>query len=81
MPVLFCVRIRPHREPDVIRFVAAGRPQLLSVDDPVVAVADGARAERGEVGAGFRLAVAQRKGSLAAVDGGQPFVLLLPGAM
>ena len=79
--VLLRLRIGPHRKPHVVRLVAAGRPQLLAVDDPVVAVADRAGAERGEVGTGLRLAVAEREEALAAADGGQPFVLLRLGAV
>ncbi len=45
----------------ILRLVAAGRPQLLPVDDPIVAVANGAGAQRREVGARLRFAVAQRK--------------------
>ena len=55
--VLFRIGIGAHRKPDIFGLVAAGGPQLLAIDDPVVAVADRAGAQRREIGAGLRLAV------------------------
>ena len=57
--------------------VAAGGPDFLAVDDVVVAVADGAGLERGEVGAAARLGVALAPDVLAGGDLGQVLGLLL----
>ena len=47
----------------------------------MIAVAHRAGAKRRKIGAGLRLAVAEREQSFAALDGRQPFVLLLLGAV
>ena len=70
-----------HREPDVVGLVAAGGPHLLAVDDVVVAVPPGGRAQRGEVGAGVRLGVADREVHVALQDPLEEHVLLLLGAV
>ena len=54
--VLGRVRVGAGEHEHPVGVVRAGGPDLLAVDDVVVAVADGAGLERGEVGAGARLA-------------------------
>ena len=61
--VLRGVGIGARREPDVVGVLRVRREDLLAVDDVVVAVADGARLERGEVGAGAGLGVADAEES------------------
>ena len=56
-------------------------PDLLSVDDEIVAVAHGARGQRGEIGAGARLAVALRPGDFTVEDRRQVLFLLLVRAV
>ena len=66
---------------DPVGAVGVGRIDLLAVDEPLVAVADRARLQRGEVGAGARLGVALRPSDLAPEGGGQEARLLLLGAV
>ena len=54
--VLDLFGIGAHEDDAEPREVRERRPHLLAVDDPLVAVAHGARAETGDVGAGSRLA-------------------------
>ena len=61
--------------------VGGGGPDFLAVDDEVVAVADGAGGERGEVGAGAGFGVALRPGDFAGEDRGQVLAFLLVGAV
>ena len=75
--VLRRVGIGARGEPDVVGVVGVGREDLLAVDHVVVAVADGARRERGEVGAGAGLGVADAEVELALQDAGQQLRLLL----
>ena len=75
--VLRRVRVGAGDEDAHVGAVRAGRPDLLAVDDVVVAVADGARLEAGEVGAGAGLAEALAPGIFAADDPRQRRVLLL----
>ena len=56
--------------------VRAGRPDLLTVDDEVVAVAHRTRAQAGEVGARAGFAHAERRRDLGAQDGHRPPLLL-----
>ena len=56
------------------------RPDLLAVDHPLVAVAAGRRAQRGEVTAGFRFGHPDRPRCLAAQDAGQELVALVLAA-
>jgi hypothetical protein len=74
--VFLCVRIGPCGEPDVVGVIGKARPQLLAVDDPVVAVANGARLERREVGAGVGFGVADREQHFATQDARQKITLL-----
>jgi hypothetical protein len=60
--------------------VDEGRPHLLAVDDVVVAVAHGRRRQAGEVGAGTRLAVADREVQVPRQDLRQEERLLLVAA-
>ena len=59
----------------------AGRPHLLTVDDPLVAVADRLGLQAGEVGAGARLAEELAPRLLAGDDVGQEPRALLVGAV
>ena len=61
--------VRASRTP--VGVVRAGGPDLLAVDDVVVAIAHGARLQAGEVAAGARLAVALAPDDLAARDARQ----------
>ena len=68
-------------EPDVRREVGGRGVDLLAVDHPLVAVADGARLERGEVGAGVGLGVAEGEVDVAGEHLGEELLLLLLGAV
>jgi hypothetical protein len=67
-------------EPDVVGVLGEAGEDLAAVDDVVVAVLHGAGAQRGEVGAGLRLRVADRRVQLALQDARQEVALLLVGA-
>ncbi|CKR47089.1 Uncharacterised protein [Mycobacterium tuberculosis] len=56
--------------------MCAGGEDLLAVDDVVVAVANGGGAQRRQVGAGFRLGVADREVRLTGQDRRQELLLL-----
>src|SRR4051812_1868071 len=73
-------RVRPGDQHPVVREVGPGAPDLLTRDDPLVAVADGARGERREVrtGAGLREELAPHL--VVAHDRRQEAGLLLVGA-
>ncbi len=79
--VLRGVGVGADGQPEVVGLVAAGGPHLLAVDDVVVAVAPSGGAERGQVGAGVRLAVADREVHVTGQDPRQEHVLLLLGAV
>ena len=66
--VLRRVRVRAGEHEHPVGEVGAGGPDLLAVDDVVVAVADGAGLEAGEVAAGAGLAEALAPRDLAAED-------------
>ena len=72
--------VGPAGEPDPVGVVPAGGERLLAVDDVLVAVSHGAGAEAGQVGAGARLAVADREVQLPGEDLGEEGLLLLLGA-
>ena len=55
--VFRCGRVRATQDKDPVCGVALGGPDLLTVDDPLVAVVDGTSTERCEIGAGIRLGV------------------------
>ena len=69
--VLRCVGVGAGEHEDVVGEVAGGRPDLLPVDDPLVAVEHGPAAEVAEVGAGVGLGVALAPQVLAGEDAGQ----------
>src|SRR5205807_59463 len=73
--VLAGIRVRPDREPDVVRVVGQAREDLLAIDDPLVTFADRACLERRKVGARLRLAVADRDEALTPEDLRQHLVL------
>ena len=71
MPLCFGrIRVGAGGEPAPVGEVAAGGPDLLAVDDVVVAIADGAGLEGGEVGAGARLAIERAPPVVGAGDAG-----------
>src|SRR5581483_1357239 len=74
-------RIRPGEEDPPARELRVARPHLLPADDPAVAMADGARPERGQVGAcpGLREELAPEL--LGGQDLRQEAALLLLGAV
>ena len=73
------VRVGAGDEHAPLGVLGARRPDLLAGDDPVVAVADGAGLERGEVRAGLRLGEALTPDLLAGEDRLQEPLLLLVG--
>lgn len=79
--VLGCLGIGTACEPHVVGGIGAGGEDFVAVDDPLVAVGDGAGLERGEVGAGFGLGVADREDDVAGQDARQEALLLLVGAV
>src|SRR5262249_33546012 len=62
------------------RHVPEGRPHLLTVDDPLVAVAHGSRLHVGEVGAGVRLTEPLAPELSCLEDRGEEALLLLFGS-
>ena len=66
---------------DRVRGVGAGGPDLLAVDDVLVAVADRACLQRGEVGAGARFRVALGPHALSREDRREVLLALLLGAV
>src|ERR671920_2117596 len=77
--VLRRLGVGPHREEHVVGVVGAAGEDLAAVDDVLLAVAHGLRAQRGEVGAGLGLGVADREDELAGQDAGEEAGLLLVG--
>ena len=75
--MLLAIGVGSRCKPHVFRFVGVGGPQLLAVDDPVVAVPHRTAAQRSQVGARLRLAVSQRKVSLSPAYRRQELGLLL----
>ena len=69
--------IRAHKQQTPIRQLRKARPNLLTVDDEVVAVADGLGAERGQVAAGVRLRKSLTPNLLAGENRRQVTFLLL----
>ena len=69
-----------HQAEDPVAVLAERGPGLLAVDDVLVALALGLGLDRGEVGAGARLAVALAPPHFAARDAGQEALLLLGSA-
>ena len=66
MPSCFLPSVGAHQAEDPVGLVGVGGPDLLAVQDEVVAVAHGAGLERREVRAGARLGVALAPADLAA---------------
>ena len=69
-------RIGAHQAEDPVGIVGIGRPDLLAVDDKIIAVAFGAGLQRGEVGAGIRLGITLAPADEARGDLGQMLLLL-----
>ncbi len=63
-----------------VGLIGVGGPDLLAVDDPVVATIFRPRLDRGQVGAGAGLGIALTPADLAAHDGRQEALLLFLGA-
>jgi hypothetical protein len=81
MPACFgLVGIGAGQHEDPVGGVAGRGPDLLAVDDPLVAVEHGAGGDVGQVGAGVGLGVALAPAVLAGDDAGQEVALLLVGA-
>ena len=74
-------RVGAYEGEDGVGGVGGGGPDLLAVEDEVVAVADGAGLEGGEVGAGAGLGVALGPGGFAGEDGRQVLAALLLAAV
>ena len=70
-----------HQAEDHVRPLAAGGPDLLAVDQPVIALVLGPGRERGEVGAGARLGEALAPAHLPGDDVGNVLLLLILGAV
>ena len=79
--VLGRILIGPHGQPAIVGIAREARPELLPVDDVVVAIAIGPRLQRGEVGPRARLAVADAEMNLAGEDLRQEELLLLFAAV
>src|SRR3954453_21064501 len=75
--VLRRVRLAAHEAEAIAGVVCAGGPDLLAVDDPVVAVEDGARAQPGQVAAGVRFTHADAPCDLTAQRRDEVALLLL----
>ena len=69
-------RVGAHQAEDPVGLVGVARPDLLAVDEEMVAVVFGARRQRRQVGAGVGLRVALAPADLAARDLRQVFALL-----
>ncbi len=81
MPRCFgCVGVGAGEDEDPVGQVAGRGPDLLTVDDPLVAVELGLAAEVAEIGTGIRLGVALAPEVFAGDDPGQEVLLLLLGA-
>jgi hypothetical protein len=78
--VLDRVGLGAHQAEDHVGFMRGGGPDLLAVDDEVVAVLDPARLQRGQVRPGIGLRIALAPGQLAAQRRGDVLLLLFFGA-
>jgi hypothetical protein len=72
--------VRAGEQEDVVGELGLRGPDLLAVDDPLVAVEHRARLQTGEVGAAVGLAETLAPSGLAAQDLGEELLLLLLGA-
>ena len=80
-PLVFrCVGIGADEREDDVGVVRTRRPDLLTVDDEVIAVQHRPRGQSRKVGTRARFTHAQRCGDLGAQDGHRPPLLLLVGA-
>ena len=78
--MLFGLRVGARRQPDIVGVADQAGPHLGAVDHPVAVVAHRPGFERGQVGAGVGLAVADGEVHLAAQDPRQKVFLLLLAA-
>ena len=78
--VLGNVRVGPHGQPHVVGLVGAAGEDLCAVDDVLLPVAHCPRAQRGQVGTGLGLGVADGEVELTCEDLRQEERLLLVGA-
>ena len=79
--VLGHVRIRAHQAENPVGVVGAGGPDLLAIDDEVIAVVFGASAQRRQIRAGTRFRIALAPPHFAASDFRQVAGLLFVGAV
>src|SRR5258705_691567 len=79
--MLFGRRIGSHQAEDPVGVVGVGGPDLLAVDDKIVAVALGAGLQRGEVRSGIRFGIALAPADQAGGNLRQMFLLLRLGAV
>ena len=79
--VLGGVGVGAARQPDVVGLVGTARVDLVAVDHPLVTVEHGPRAQRGEVGPGLGLGVADGAVDLPGKDAREEELLLLLGAV
>ena len=75
------VRVGAREQEDPVGVVRLAGPDLLTVDHEVVAVPDGARLQRREIGAGAGFAVALAPLHLARRDAVEVLLLLLVAAV
>ena len=75
------VGVGANTQPLVGGSLRAAVPDLRTVDHPLVAVANGAGAQAGQVGAGVGFGVAEREDDLAPGDSRQELLLVLLGAV
>jgi hypothetical protein len=78
--VLGCIGIGPRAEPVPFGEVRRGGEDLLTVETPAIAVADGLERHRGRIGAGLGLAVSDRELDVVLEDLGKELLLELLAA-
>ena len=81
IPPCFTVLVGADEAEDPVGLVGIAGPDLLAVDDEIVAVIDGRGGEAGEVGAGVGLRIALAPADFAARDLRQMRLLLFLGAI
>src|SRR5262249_14742968 len=79
--VLWRFGICAHQQEAPVGVMRSGGPNLLPVDDVVIAIANGARLQAGEVAPGARLGVALAPDDVGRGDPGQMLGLLLVAAV
>jgi hypothetical protein len=74
-------RIGPHQAEDPVGEIGIGGPDLLAVDDEIIAIAFGAGLQRRKIRSGIRLGIALAPANQASRDLGQVFLLLRVGSV